>query len=369
MKTIFLISPYWKESHRWMVSSYKMAKLWQAMGYKVVAICLHTNEGIIEQTDTLTVYGVKDVFLPDPFNFGISFNFYRQVLKRIKEYNPDIVIINKIMFWTSWSIFLLRLKGIKPLVLTDALVGVTWWPRNWYMKVLAFLGAHSAGWLTMLLARKLVFFHPQPVNVLRRMFVQKKSIVIPTGIDVQTFNFSIPSHVNNEPIVITFLGRLESSKGVDDLCEALTPLKKQYNNIHIQIVGLCDKEHSLVKEFSEYITFTGLRDDVKDILSKTDIFVLPSHGEGLSNALMEAMSSGCACVVSTVGGNPFLVEHNVSGLTIKAGDVTALRKSVETLIIHTDMREQYARAAHKRITEHFDWSIVSQKYANLFAIL
>ncbi|MFH1671012.1 MAG: glycosyltransferase, partial [Patescibacteria group bacterium] len=112
--------------------------------------------------------------------------------------------------------------------------------------------------------------------------------------------------------------------------------------------------------------FTGLRDDVADILSKTDIFVLPSYSEGLSNALMEAMASGCACIATEVGGNRFLIQNGISGFLFQPGDRDALRAHLRRLIEDKGKRTSLGEAARKRIEEEFDWKVVGEKYRALF---
>lgn len=115
------------------------------------------------------------------------------------------------------------------------------------------------------------------------------------------------------------------------------------------------------------VIFTGFRDDISHVLSETNIFVLPSFSEGLSNALMEAMASGCACIASEVGGNRFLIENGISGFLFPAGDRAALQSHIRRLIDDTSKRIALGQAARKRIEEGFDWSNVKQKYATLFA--
>ena len=109
-----------------------------------------------------------------------------------------------------------------------------------------------------------------------------------------------------------------------------------------------------------------MRDDVPEILSKSDIFVLPSYSEGLSNALMEAMSSGCACVATEVGGNCFLIQNGVSGLLFPPGDQEALRAHVKRLIDDPSKRISLSENARKRIEAHFSWEHVGKKYKTLF---
>src|SRR3989344_2196775 len=155
MKTILLISPYWKEPHRWMVSSVKLAELWQIMGYRVVVVCMGTATSKEVVSETLTLVRVRDFFLPDPLNYGIAPTFLFHVLRALKKEKPDLVVINKVLFWTSLVTPMLRLLGKKPIVLTDALVGMTWWPRGFLPKVLMAFGAWTAGGLVLLSASKI----------------------------------------------------------------------------------------------------------------------------------------------------------------------------------------------------------------------
>src|SRR5690606_13042403 len=115
-----LISPYWKEDHRWMVSSVKLAELWQRLGYKVVVACMGSVSGVENVSPTLTIYRRKDWFLPDPLNFGIALGFTGMVRRIIREEKPDLIVVNKVLFWSSFCIIPLRLTGHKILLLTDA---------------------------------------------------------------------------------------------------------------------------------------------------------------------------------------------------------------------------------------------------------
>ena len=366
MKTILLISPYWKEQHRWMVSSFKLAELWQRSGYKVIAVCMGEVESgkwkVEKVSDTLTVHKVQDIFLKDPWNYGIAFGFTGYVRKLIKQEQPDYIVANKVLFWTSLSVIALRLTGHKVSVLTDALVGMTWWPRGTIPKIAAAIYAWTLGWLILLCAQKIVTFHPQPLQLLHRLGLAKKTTVIPTGIDPSGYS----SDKKTKDIVVTYVGRLESIKGVDDFLAALVPLKTEVTNMKLQVVGWYKEGHPLVEQYQRDVAFTGLSDDIPAILSKTDIFVMPSHSEGLSNAIMEAMSSSCACVVSEVGGNTYLVQNGVSGLCFPAGDREALASHVRRLVQDPMKSVSMGKAARKRIEDEFSWTIVSKKYEDFF---
>ncbi len=370
-RTILLVSPYWKEEHRWMASSLKLAELWQRLGYKVIVACMGSESGIERVSDTLTIHRRKDFFLPDPLNFGIAFGFTGYVRRLIAVEKPDHIVINKVLFWTSFSLIPLRLTGHKIILATDTLVGITWFPRHLFPKIIMSLGAWTVGWLVLLFAERIVTFHPQPENVLRRLGISKKVQVIPTGIDASKFlvsSFWLDEKTNNQkPITISYVGRLESVKGVDDFLHAVVPLKKDFPELKIQVVGWYKDQHPLVKEFEREVIFTGLRHDIPEILSASDIFVLPSYSEGLSNALMEAMASSCACIATEVGGNRYLIQNGVSGFLFTPGDQEALRAHVRRLIEDPAKRATVSAAARKRIEEVFDWKIVSKQYEMLFS--
>jgi len=373
MKTILLISPYWKEDHRWMVSSVKLAELWQRLGFHVIAVCMGSCSRVEKISDTLTVHYRKDVFIPDPWNYGIALGFTGYVRKIIQQEKPDYIVVNKILFWTSLCIIPLRLTGHKFILLTDAFVGMTWWPRGMIPRIGAFIYAHTLGWILMLFASRLVTFFPQPPRLLHRLGIARKTCVIPTGIE--SGKWKTESGKRKGDIVVSYVGRLESIKGVDDFLAATVPLKKDYPHMKIQVVGWYPStasgqvDHPLVTEYQRDVAFTGLSDDVASVLGATDIFVMPSHSEGLSNAVMEAMSAGCACVVSDVGGNTYLVQNGISGFHYPAGDREALRAHVKRLMDDPAKRKAMGQAAQKRIEEHFDWKKVGKMYTDFFASL
>ncbi len=363
MKTILLVSPYWKEDHRWMVSSVKLAELWQRIGYRVVVLCMG-SPGVTKISDTLEIHRLKDFFLKDPWNYGIAFGFSGYALRLAKRECPDIVIVNKVLFWSSMALLRLRLAGYRVLLTTDALVGITWWPRGRVAKICAAIYAWTLGWLILKCATKIVFFHPQPPAILRRLGIAKNSDVIPTGIDPAGYGLGVRN--SSSAVTVTYIGRLESVKGADDFVASALSVKKAHPELSLQVVGWYAPNHTLVTAHAAEVSFTGLRKDIPEILAATDIFVLPSYSEGLSNALMEAMASGCACIASDVGGNRFLIQNGVSGFLFPAGDREALAGHIRRLVEDASKRMSLGLQARKRIDDVFSWQKVSEQYRTLF---
>ncbi len=380
MKTILLVTPYWREQHRWMVSGYKLADLWQRLGYRVVVACMGSETKTEVLSDTLTVHSRKDFFLKDPWNYGICFGFGGFVARLAKQEKPDVIVVNKLLFWSSLASVSLRLRGYRVIQITDALVGMTWWPRGKIPQVCAAIYAWTLGWLILCIASKVVFFHPQPEGLIRRLGITRKSRVIPTGIDPAPYGRAasderVASSTNDAAIryplsaTVTYVGRLESVKGVDDFLAAVTPLIDEFPDLKAQVAGWYQDKHPLVERYQRQVAFLGRQDDIPDVLGRTDIFVLPSYSEGLSNALMEAMSSSCACIASDVGGNRYLIENGVSGLLFPAGDREALRSHIRRLIQDSAKRKTLGDAARTRIDAMFSWEKVGKQYDELFHII
>lgn len=111
----------------------------------------------------------------------------------------------------------------------------------------------------------------------------------------------------------------------------------------------------------------GIRRDVGDVLAATDIFAMPSLWEGTPLALVEAMLAGKACVASTAGGIPEMIENGVHGLLVEATDTHALGVALETLIEDADgMSARLGDASRTRATSRYGLEQMCQRYQATF---
>ncbi len=366
---ILLISSYYKEPHRWMRSTQTLSKLWASMGFDVFILTMANtaNGSAYEEekiSEHITLGKVQDIFLKDPWNYGIAPRFFTITNRVVKKFNPDHIIVNKILFWSSISVIWLRLQGKKVDLMTDALVGITWFTKGRLFNICAWIYAHTLGWLIMLSANRIVTFHPQPPNVLKRMGIYKKTKVIASGINAERF---LPNQ-QHDKLIISYVGRLESVKRVDDYLAVTTVLKKKYPHIEIRVIGKFNEQDPLYKQYKDDVNFMGLQDDIPALLGASHLFVLCSYCEGLPNALMEAMASGCCCVASNVGGVPYLIKHEQEGLIYNSGDRIMLAKYIEEMITDSNKRQQFGKAAMNKIHNEFDWKVTEQKWSDLFLV-
>ena len=102
-------------------------------------------------------------------------------------------------------------------------------------------------------------------------------------------------------------------------------------------------------------------------MRQLDLLVVPSLWEAGPLLPMEAMSAGCACVASRVGGVEVLIEHEQNGLLVPPGDVDALTAALERLSADPARRRRLGAAARATIEERFHWARIAESYERLFA--
>ena len=106
--------------------------------------------------------------------------------------------------------------------------------------------------------------------------------------------------------------------------------------------------------------FLGKRDDVPELLSLSDIFVLPSLHEGMSNALLEAMASHCAIIASDIPENRELVRNKKEALLFSPGNAEELTSGMHNLLSSSSLREKLGKAAFSQVKKYSFDRVVSQ---------
>ncbi|WP_242213049.1 glycosyltransferase family 4 protein [Bacillus cereus group sp. BfR-BA-01383] len=178
---------------------------------------------------------------------------------------------------------------------------------------------------------------------------QEKMTTVLTGIDYPE-KYDVKNTLAQKKIVITCVARLGPRKGHKVLFDALSQMERKYTeNIKVLIVGDGEMRDALEKQVASLnlsmVEFLGERDDVPNILSKTDIFVLPTLNDSLPISIIEAMHSG-ACVISTTsGGIPELVHHEKTGILVDVGDVNKLKHALKFVIENQQDREKLGENA------------------------
>ncbi len=158
--------------------------------------------------------------------------------------------------------------------------------------------------------------------------------------------------------VLAIVSRLDHwGKGHGELFQALAALHGRYP-VHGLVIGGGRRQAEMAARVRELgladrVRFVGQRRDVPDLLAAADIFVLPSHSEGISRSLLEAMAVGLPVVASAVGGTPEVVAHEVNGLLVPAQDATALAQALERLLAQPAWATRLGEAAAATVARKF----------------
>ena len=110
----------------------------------------------------------------------------------------------------------------------------------------------------------------------------------------------------------------------------------------------------------------GERADIAEIMRALDIFVLPSLGEGISNTILEAMASGLPVIATEVGGNPELVEQNVTGKLISPGNAEDLAQAILGYIENQELIREHGRMARAKIEAGFSMEAMVKNYLRVY---
>ena len=153
--------------------------------------------------------------------------------------------------------------------------------------------------------------------------------------------------------VVGSVGNFTAKKDHATLLAAAGLLAREDPDLRVVLVGVGPLEEQLRARTRELglernVLFTGLRDDVYEILPAFDVFALSSRYEGLPIALLEAMATGVACVATSVGGIPEVIVDGEHGILVEPGDPAALGAALGKLLANPDLRASIGDAAATR---------------------
>jgi glycosyltransferase involved in cell wall biosynthesis len=161
--------------------------------------------------------------------------------------------------------------------------------------------------------------------------------VIPNGVDLARFSPRRGRVRNDSALLVGTLSNLRPEKGLADLVRAMGIVRDRCAEVRLAIWGagpLRRGLEGLVQSLglAPQAALPGTTTMPEAVLRDLDIFVLPSLSEACSNGLMEAMATGLPVVATSVGGNPGLVEDEVTGLLVPPENAPALAKAIIRLI-------------------------------------
>lgn len=196
--------------------------------------------------------------------------------------------------------------------------------------------------------------------------------LLPNGVEVDDFKARSSYAINGKTRLI-FIGRLDTAKRVDVLLNAMHiyNMRASETSCRLLVIGrgpLKNKLEAYAKELDldQKVNFIGEVPEVHDYLSNSDIFVLPSEAEGISNVLLEAMASGLPCIASEIPGNQRVIKHNENGLLFAKNDANDLADTIFKLSSDKIMRSKLGRNARQTVEDSYNISAIAESYITLY---
>jgi len=171
-------------------------------------------------------------------------------------------------------------------------------------------------------------------------------------------------------IVAIYVGGLVDTKGIQELAAAAEPLLGKYPRFQLVCVGdgpardrLLSLRDRVDREGAVVLPGRVAPEQVPQYLQGSDFLVLPSHSEGMPQAVLEAMDCGLAVVATCVGGVPEAVIDGQTGLLVDAENVHQLQDAMERMIVDEGFRRAAGRNGLARAREVFDCECNARTFA------
>lgn len=203
--------------------------------------------------------------------------------------------------------------------------------------------------------------------------------IIPFGVDMHQFS---TCHVatrrelglqDGGAVIGTVCRLVEPKKGLSVLLAAMAYLKELGGTPGCQLLIVGDgPARAMLQRLSErlevapWVVFTGARRDIPQILPLMQAFVLPSLYEGFGISILEAMAVGRPVIATSVGGIPEFVTHDVTGLLVEPGDVTALAGAIRQVLENPEKASQMGLEGQEHVRGKYGIATVVRRHEQVY---
>lgn len=169
--------------------------------------------------------------------------------------------------------------------------------------------------------------------------------------------------ITNGNMILGTVARLEKQKGHEYLVEAAPKILKRFPKIKFVFAGdgsLREQLKARIRELGieENFVFLGFRDDIPELLSSFDAFILPSLYEGLPNVVLEAMSCSNPVIATAVDGTPEAVVEGQTGYLVPSMQPEPLAEAIVRLLGDEKKMKEMGDKGRKRV--ELEFSVESQ---------
>lgn len=236
-------------------------------------------------------------------------------------------------------------------------------------------------------ADRLIVQNITDFRIISKLFFTSKKLVLIEGSGVDQEKFSkknidpktISTISNNlkllpENTVISFTGRLLLEKGIIEFLEVAHKLSISNPNLKFIVAGWfdvnnpsCIKERLLYKYLqNKNIIYLGMINEIRELLSVTDIFVLPTYREGFSRSILEAMAMAVPVITTDVAGARDAVINGHNGLLVPAQNKGLLEKAILKLLSDPDLCAKMGHNGRNLVENKFNTFLIFAKMIDVY---
>lgn len=223
---------------------------------------------------------------------------------------------------------------------------------------------------------KMIFLNPDDQQDL----MQKYNLTVPNvhilgGIGLNLVEYPYSS-ARISPVKFLFIGRLLKEKGVFDLIQAIRIVKLKYPQAHFTILGAIDQQNMGAlkqEELDRFIAeklfeYPGYVTNVKDWITDTSVFVLPSYREGVPRSTQEAMAIGRPVITTDVPGCRETVVDGINGFLVPKWNPEALADKMCYFIENPEQVNKMGSKSYEIAQEKFDAEKVNSKLIEIMGL-
>ncbi|NPA55508.1 MAG: glycosyltransferase family 4 protein [Epsilonproteobacteria bacterium] len=197
----------------------------------------------------------------------------------------------------------------------------------------------------------------------------KLALIKSSGIDLQAFhpiakNTQLLRQLGiKDKVVVLMVGRVIKDKGVREYIQAANMLQDKAVFLYAGFIDKGNKNHFTPNWGA--VRYLGFREDIKQLLSISDIFVLPSYKEGVPMTLLEAGAMQKAIVTTNTSGCKDVVDDGINGFLVDVKDTQTLAHKIDILIHNPSLRARFGYNIRQKMQE-FDINHVVEQYLQLY---
>lgn len=302
----------------------------------------------------------------EPFRWSNLLSLTLDFRRLTREIKPDLIHAGPI----QTCAFIAVLSGFRPIL-----------TMSWGFDLMDDVHKNKwMGWITNYVLRNTDYF-TSDANVTKDKAVAygmnpENTIVFPWGVDLEHFRMQRAEGRNKEGFVLFCNRSWELRYGLDVLAHAFVKVSQQRDDVRLILLNGGSQGGKLRQIFQrggveEFVTYGGQisQTDLPRWYDMADLYISPSHVDGSSVSLMEALACGLPCLVSDIPANKEWVVENENGWLFRDGDANHLAEKILAAMNERENLPEIGRASRRSAEMRADWKKNAEALMNVYRSL